>query len=304
MLARARALLCKSWAARRALRVAMAADGAQAPTPLRDEDDRDRSLVRVHYDVAGSTMDLARELCARWGPERDWIAVTANQQQSGRGTTSRVWISPPGNVYLSFCVRKEVVEMKRLARLPLESCLAVVDGILPFLSEKVGTRKPGVCGKLPGPPPVVDGDAAPLLALKWPNDVLLGDKKVAGMLIEDARSHMVIGIGINVAHTPQVADGGRPAAKLVDAGAPDGSAQEVAESVIASLIKRFKSPQESTVADFSALVDWSVPVRERLEGGGHGPGRRAIRLNEWGHLIVEDPEAESGEKALVSTYLF
>lgn len=66
----------------------------------------------------------------------------------------------------------------------------------------------------------------PRVSLKWPNDLLLGGSKVAGVLIEAELPFLLVGIGVNVRHKPEVPqqgpDRGRPAACLSDFGA-DGS---------------------------------------------------------------------------------
>ena len=62
----------------------------------------------------------------------------------------------------------------------------------------------------------------PRVSLKWPNDVLLGESKVAGVLIEAELPFLLVGIGVNVRHKPEVPrhgpDRGRPAACLADFG--------------------------------------------------------------------------------------
>lgn len=69
----------------------------------------------------------------------------------------------------------------------------------------------------------------PRVSLKWPNDVLLGGAKVAGVLIEAELPFLLVGIGVNVRHKPEVPqqgpDRGRPAACLAEFGA--GATDEV-----------------------------------------------------------------------------
>lgn len=71
----------------------------------------------------------------------------------------------------------------------------------------------------------------PRVSLKWPNDVLLGGAKVAGVLIEAELPFLLVGIGVNVRHKPEVPqqgpDRGRPAACLAEFGA--GATDEVRE---------------------------------------------------------------------------
>ena len=119
---------------------------------------------RVHVRLAASTNARARELAARGAPHG--TLVTAAEQSAGRGRQGRTWVAPPGRALLcSLLVR----EPPRL--LPLAAGVAV--------AEVVG----------------------PESRLKWPNDVLLGGRKVAGILVEGRPQEgwAVVGIGLNVA---------------------------------------------------------------------------------------------------------
>eukprot|EP00756_Hemistasia_phaeocysticola_P058631 Hpha_TRINITY_DN35276_c0_g1::TRINITY_DN35276_c0_g1_i1::g.145150::m.145150/K03524/birA; BirA family transcriptional regulator, biotin operon repressor / biotin-[acetyl-CoA-carboxylase] ligase len=270
---------------------------AREDTIVLDSYDEARDTARVHYDITNSTMDAARVQCARRSDSK-YIVVTASQQRCGRGTSNRSWLSPLGNVYLTVCVRKDLLGT-RIAFLPLDTGVAVVEGVLDSLPENIRTPDPRLKGRLPAAP-----GAAPMqVCVKWPNDVLLGGSKISGNLIEDGGSHMLIGIGINVKVRPQVADGGRAAESLKSAGAHPESAPEVAESVASHLIDRLQQPlAKEVVQHYERLIDWAEPVRERLEGGGRGPPLRAIRLTEWGHLVVQGEDGE--ERSLCTTYLF
>lgn len=103
--------------------------------------------------------------------------VLADAQRAGRGRRGRQWHSPPGrNVYCSVILRLPQGNTGYLTIVPLASALAVADAI---------------------------ADAASIpCRLKWPNDVLIGDKKVAGILCESVGGQpdtiVVVGIGINV----------------------------------------------------------------------------------------------------------
>lgn len=85
-------------------------------------------------------------------------------------------------------------------------------------SEKTSSPSPSTAEAGPG-----TSDAHPRVSLKWPNDVLLGGGKVAGVLIEAELPFLLVGIGVNVRHKPDVPqegpDRGRQAACLADFGA-------------------------------------------------------------------------------------
>jgi BirA family biotin operon repressor/biotin-[acetyl-CoA-carboxylase] ligase len=119
---------------------------------------------RLHLRSTGSTNDRARELAAAGAPHG--TLVTAREQTAGRGRYGRSWIGPPGRALLLSLVLREVESL-----LPLRAGLAVAD---------------------------VAGEDA---LVKWPNDVWIAGRKVAGVLAE-ARPQdgwAVLGIGVNVA---------------------------------------------------------------------------------------------------------
>jgi BirA family transcriptional regulator, biotin operon repressor / biotin---[acetyl-CoA-carboxylase] ligase len=130
----------------------------------------------IAHDTIGSTNTEACNL-ARAG-ERSAVWITAKQQTAGRGRRGNVWISEPGNLYASLLLPD--VPPERAGELAFVAALAVYDAI-GELAPKAASR----------------------LALKWPNDVQVGNAKVAGILIEAENSWAVIGIGVNCAHHPE-----------------------------------------------------------------------------------------------------
>jgi BirA family biotin operon repressor/biotin-[acetyl-CoA-carboxylase] ligase len=126
----------------------------------------------VYYASLDSTMDSARQE-ARWGAPAG-TAVVAEEQTAGRGRLQRSWVSPPGTLALSIVLRPN---LRYLPNMVMLASLAALYSI-----EKVTMLK---------------------ASIKWPNDVRLGQKKVAGILIEnelrrDQLLYCIIGIGINV----------------------------------------------------------------------------------------------------------
>jgi BirA family transcriptional regulator, biotin operon repressor / biotin---[acetyl-CoA-carboxylase] ligase len=121
-------------------------------------------LPRVHYRVTDSTNARARELAIAGA--RHGTVVTAGEQSAGRGRQGRTWSAAPGRALLCSIVIRDPV-----ALLPLAAGVAV--------AEVVG----------------------PLARLKWPNDVLVDGRKVAGILVEGRPQEgwAVVGIGLNVA---------------------------------------------------------------------------------------------------------
>jgi len=142
------------------------------------------------FDALASTNDEARRRAREGAPEG--TLITARVQTAGRGRQGRHWVSEPGNLYASIVLRPEA-HVARAAQLGFAASLAVTDALRRFV-------------------PKAD------VTLKWPNDVLLGGRKVAGILLEsegDAGGRVrfvVLGIGVNLASHP--ADSEFPATSL------------------------------------------------------------------------------------------
>ena len=128
-----------------------------------------------HYDSIGSTNDEAMRL-AREGASHGTV-VHADQQTAGRGRLTRRWASPPGNLYLSIVLRPDV-PAARSAEISFVAALAVADAVEALLPRRVHAT------------------------LKWPNDVLVQDGKIAGILLEQADDGLILGIGLNVLEAP------------------------------------------------------------------------------------------------------
>lgn len=136
------------------------------------------------HDSLASTSDLCRALARDGEPEG--LAVLARAQTGGRGSNGRRWVSPPGNLYLSVLLRPPG-PAREAGQWSLLAGVAVAEAVAALLPAEAD------------------------LALKWPNDLLLGGTKLAGILIDsDAAGArldwLVIGIGINLAHAPALAD--------------------------------------------------------------------------------------------------
>jgi BirA family biotin operon repressor/biotin-[acetyl-CoA-carboxylase] ligase len=163
----------------------------------------------LSYDRLGSSNDEAKRL-AREGAA-DWTVVWAREQVAGRGRRGRAWIGVPGNLYVSIILRPRVAPTVA-AQLGFVAALGVGEAIGEFAPSGAALR------------------------YKWPNDVLLNGRKVAGILLESemnaagALDWLVAGIGINVAgHPPDMA---YPTTSLDDEGAAGVGAAEMLEAFI------------------------------------------------------------------------
>ncbi len=128
------------------------------------------SEIVVATETGSTNADVAA--AARAGAA-EGLVVVADRQTAGRGRLDRQWISPPrAGLAVSALLRPHDVPISRYAWLPLLAGVALVETV----------RRLG------------DVDAG----LKWPNDVLIGDRKCAGILAETVGDAVVLGIGLNV----------------------------------------------------------------------------------------------------------
>jgi BirA family transcriptional regulator, biotin operon repressor / biotin---[acetyl-CoA-carboxylase] ligase len=166
-------------------------------------------------EVVGRTGSTNADLVARGGPEGQ--VLVAEEQTAGRGRMGRSWVSQPGAA-LTFSV------LLRPAAIP-PGCY----GWLPLLTGiAVATAVRSVAG--------VEA------TLKWPNDVLVDDRKLAGILAEQSGDIVVVGIGLNVA-TPRDAlpegPGRVTATSLLLEGADDVDRQGLLIELLRELEERY-----------------------------------------------------------------
>jgi BirA family biotin operon repressor/biotin-[acetyl-CoA-carboxylase] ligase len=189
-----------------------------------------RLMVR---DSSASTND---DLCrlAECGMQ-DGLVLLARCQTAGRGRRGAAWFAPPGES-LAFSVLLRPAEPKALwPRFSLIAGLAVAEAIEQF------------------------GFSA---GIKWPNDVWIAGRKVAGILVEAGADHVVVGIGLNLATSDFPAGIADTATSLhLESGVePDGPA------VLAAVIHRLAVHRGSVADGFDAVID---AVRSRCVLSGH-----------------------------------
>jgi len=199
---------------------------------------------RLHLRATGSTNDRAREL-AEAGAAHGTL-VTAGEQTAGRGRQGRTWVTPPGTAIAASLVLRDFDDL-----LPLRAGLAVAD--------------------------IAPGRAL----VKWPNDVWVDGRKIAGILAE-SRSEprwAVLGIGVNVAGD---------AAELPAGAGTLGKSPEEVEGVLSDLLAALaRRLGEDRSAALSALRERDAlrgePVRWQ-DGEGTGAG-----IDDSGALLVTLP---------------
>jgi BirA family biotin operon repressor/biotin-[acetyl-CoA-carboxylase] ligase len=205
---------------------------------------------RVHLRLTDSTNERVRALAAAGAPHG--TLVTAGEQSAGRGRQARAWTGPPGSAVLMSVLLRELPEA-----LPLAAAVAV-------------------CEALPLP-----------AGIKWPNDIWIERRKVAGILVEGRPQEgwAVLGVGINVGGAPAI----EHATSLRDEGA-DVSVEATLEHVLLALDGWLTRPLPDVLAAWrsrDALLGEAVRWQN---GSGKGVG-----IDDRGALLVD---TASGRVAL------
>jgi BirA family biotin operon repressor/biotin-[acetyl-CoA-carboxylase] ligase len=218
---------------------------------------------RLHLREVGSTSDRARELASGGAPHG--TLVTTDHQVAGRGRQGRTWTTPPRRALTMSLVLRDVPGLLTLA-----AGLAVAEA------------------------------AGPAARIKWPNDVLLGGRKVAGILAEGRPQEgwAILGIGINVAlredDLPPELRG-----RAGTLGRPEEDVEVVLRDVLGALEARLAEPADALLRAWGARdalagehVSWTGG--EGVADGVDAQGRLRVRLAGGGTAALEAGEVHLG----------
>jgi BirA family biotin operon repressor/biotin-[acetyl-CoA-carboxylase] ligase len=227
----------------------------------------------VHYfNQTTSTQDEARQL-AESGAEEGTLVV-AEAQTAGRGRRGRHWLSPEKTgIYLSLILKPDL-EPFNIAQIPIVAGIAVCEGI-----AEITNLKPRI---------------------KWPNDVLLQGKKVAGILVEMSAEpervhYLILGIGINV-NTPAAtftSDLQQPATSLAEAAGDGVNRRKLLQACLAHfevLYEEFKAT--GFVAFRERLRRWDQTIESwvKITDSSGSFLAYALDIDETGALVVRDQQ--------------
>ena len=206
-----------------------------------------------------STLDVLHEYAAQGAPHG--TVVVAQEQLEGRGTRGRAWHSPPGGLWYSMLFR------------------GVKGSAIEFLSLRIGLAIAAA----------LEAEISHLhLGLKWPNDLMLGDAKVGGVLCEarwqgSVLGWVVVGVGVNV--TNRMTDLDQPAANLATV-----QEQLTAEELVSPITTALLALPADPTLNGSELTafhrrDWLLgkSITEPVPGIARGIGPD-------GALLVERPD--------------
>lgn len=220
-----------------------------------------RPLVVAAHTV--STNDDAKRAAREGAPEG--AAFVADAQSGGRGRLGRTWFSPSGeNLYASFVVRP-AFDPKRIPLVTLTAGLAVVDAIAPRVAER-------------------------RVGLKWPNDVFIDGRKVAGILseaqvVDGVAAWIVVGVGINVHTGTFPSELAARATSLAIAGASALDRGEIFVDLAGALFRRVAMLRDGKVRELVA----AFAARDELAGQTitvDGAPATAIGIAEDGALLI------------------
>jgi BirA family transcriptional regulator, biotin operon repressor / biotin---[acetyl-CoA-carboxylase] ligase len=221
------------------------------------------------FDTLSSTMDEARSRALQ-GAEEDSVIV-AFQQSQGRGRRGRVWESILGNLYFTYITYLDI-PLAQAPQLSLVSCVAV--------GEELRTLLPPTHA----------------LTYKWPNDLLLNEKKVGGLLLESVSIPgkkaigYLIGCGLNVKSHPQQMR--YPATSFQDEGIYL-SLEEVLHRVVSSLQRYIVLWRKEGFAPIQALwMKKAANLEKKISIDLQGKILEGVfkGIDEEGALILATPQ--------------
>ena len=198
------------------------------------------------HESLGSTNDRAKILAREAGTDLPAL-ILAHQQTAGRGRGTHRWWTGPGSLAFTLLLNADSwdISRDRISLTALVAGIALVEALLPRMTASCGTPQ--------------EGREVPLVGLHWPNDVYIGNRKLAGILVEmPTKSRLVVGVGVNTN------------CRLADAPS------ELRDRV-ATLLDQTGEAQDHT----SLLVDWLNGWETwigQLSAQGEAIGRRANEL--------------------------
>lgn len=232
----------------------------------------------VLLDVVDSTHAMARRLIAGMDEEDLSLGATviiADEQERGEGRGDRQWASPAGGLYVSWM--RSGIDSETIARLPMAAAAAALSAV-----ESVGVAN---------------------ACIKWPNDILAGGRKLAGMVVfarHGDTNWATVGLGINVDTAPVLEDPNSvqatSIADLVTTGEPEERRETVITAFVESLTRSLTDPAPALAAWRRHLMQQpGDTVRVRLASAKEVSGT-LVAVTEEGFLRI----AVNGDEQVVT----
>ncbi len=224
-----------------------------------------------HYSTIGSTNDVLKSM-----PEApEFLCLVADEQTAGRGRRARTWHSAPGEgLYLSVLFRP-AGDSDKVTLVSLLAAIAVAETL-----AEMGLRN---------------------IDVKWPNDVLAGDRKICGILVEGAssgpgRMRLVVGIGVNLNHRGFPEDLALTATSFLietGQGAPVGEVRDRLLDRLLVWYDRWRDGRRDEILErWRELSSYAKGKRVIVTLDGERQSGVTAGLTEAGALIIETPSGE------------
>ena len=233
------------------------------------------------FDRVVSTQDVCRALAQADAPEG--VIILADEQTGGRGRAGHTWHSPPGQAIYASILLRPPLTLPQVSWITMIAALAVVDTII-----AVGaTLAVAPCAVAP--------------TIKWFNDVMLGDKKVCGILVETASTgdrldYAILGMGLNVntdfARAPD--DVQTRATSLRACWGADCDRTHVCDILLTQFARRYESlcrTRQSPAPDYARQLN-TLGKQVRLQAGAEILEGHAHAIDALGGLCLQTAQGE------------
>jgi BirA family biotin operon repressor/biotin-[acetyl-CoA-carboxylase] ligase len=218
------------------------------------------------FDIVDSTNGIALQMARDGEPEG--TIITAISQLKGRGRRRRIWQDEPGQNVLMSIILRPPIPIESIHELTFVTSLAIAD----YLNIRFGIS----------------------VLLKWPNDVLVDDKKIAGILIEQASTDeglaVVVGIGLNVNQSQFPSELSDIATSIALLAGNRYNIPEIAETLSSNILLQYKKYLSSGFEDILTRwrkYMWGIGGQARITTEGKVIEGTIIRLDPTGALIIK-----------------
>jgi BirA family biotin operon repressor/biotin-[acetyl-CoA-carboxylase] ligase len=202
-----------------------------------------KEIAYILLDVVPSTHDWIKSHLHQLDPKK-MSCVTAEGQTAGRGRMGRKWVSPTGkNIYASLFFTTESCFLPNMGQVLALACTTVLKSY----------------GFAP--------------QIKWPNDILIGEKKVAGILAEAVSGGVILGIGINVNMEEEVLKTiDQPATSLACLSKKEWDRQEILQAVVHQFAHNLAQLESQGFSSFHRIFESQLAFRDQeisVRDSGH-----------------------------------